>query len=361
MRAALAAAAVAGMRQHASTSFATGSVATPARPRTAIAVATATAAAVASVGAVVAIADAQPTLPQSSMAQWDGLVAEVGAVDAFASMRAIETLVAVAGDADNHDALVRAGAVSALVAAYQPGCVDAARNVAVLRALADLSRKDGAHEAFATAGAPAMLAAVLRDCGVPSVPYASGGNSVGAWLAWAGSWVGIGSSTPKSTVLSPPLQSPKPAKESLPPPPSSATSTPLLDGVGSGNDRLLLPLQSSPALAVGSVDISAGILYHATRCVANMARNSKSHPDLLSSNLLDSMINLVNAAPLHQLANASSLADALGDEQRADTLRFAVLSVAALSKSDAEAVIGKRRLRDPNLRRGWHPKPYSPR
>jgi hypothetical protein len=336
IRAALVAAAIAASRR--STACATKLARAP-RAGLVLAVAAGTATAAAAATSTVVLADAPP-LQAGGGSQWDMLVAEVRGADAFAAMRAVETLVAVAVDTDNHDALVRAGAVAALVAAYRPGDGNAAWNVAMLRALADLSRKDGAHAAFEKAGAPEMLAAVLRECGVPSVPLAAGGNDVGAWLAWAGSWVGIGSGVPAAiTVLSP-----------RPPASSSTTQQPLPDGGrslppsrnGLSNEKLLLPIQSSPALAVGSVDIIVGMIYHATRCIANLARNSNTHSALMSSDLLDSMINLVNAAPLHQLSTASSLTEAVGDEQRADTLRFAALSVAALSKTEASAVIAKR-------------------
>jgi hypothetical protein len=83
------------------------------------------------------------------------------------------------------------------------------------------------------------------------------------------------------------------------------------------------------------------MIYHATRCVANLARDAATHDWLMSSDLLTPVVAILKAVPMRRLATAPSLADAVGDEQRADTVRFAALSVAALSKSAAGAVVAK--------------------
>lgn len=91
-----------------------------------------------------------------------------------------------------------------------------------------------------------------------------------------------------------------------------------------------------------SVDLRGGMIYHATRCVANLARDTATHRWLMSCDLLGPMITILNAVPVRTLSSSLSLADALGDEQRADTVRFATLSVAALSKTAAGSVVEKR-------------------
>lgn len=302
------------------------------------------------VGGAGALADGQER-PSGGLAGgggWEELVREVKDGD----LRAVQTLIAFANDADNHTALVQAGAVQALVAAYRKGDggTDTAANLGVLRALADLARTGAMHGAFQEENVPELLAAVLADYGVAEV----GGLS--AYVRWAGGLVGLGSSgnavfrdmpaAEKAVGKAEVKASGKAKKESetdwqgslvMNSPQPSETSS-LGDRLG---PSLVVPSDFSAPLAA-TLDLRGGVIYHATRCAANLARDTTTHDALLSSGLLVPMVAVINAVPVRQLGSSASLADVVGDEQRADTVRFAALAVAALAKSDASAVVAAR-------------------
>lgn len=285
-----------------------------------------------------ALADGQrpPAAGGAAGRGWEALVREVGDGD----LRAVQTLVAVANDADNHAALVQAGAVHALVAAYRRGGgeADAAANLGVLRALADLARSGEAHGAFQDENVPELLAGVLADHGVAKV------GALTAYVRWAGGLVGLGSSSnavfgdlPAAGTVGEKAKNPREAAldESLGVISAQPTLTSSL-GDAQG-PSLILPSDISPSGT--TVDLRGGVIYHATRCAANLARDTMTHDALLSAGLLLPMVAVIDAVPVRQLRPSVSLADVVGDEQRADTVRFAALAVAALAKSDAPAVV----------------------
>jgi hypothetical protein len=258
----------------------------------------------------------------SAQADAPAIVGDISSTDPFLQLRAIEALVAVANSAENHDALVQAGAVSALVNAYRPGETASASNVSVLRALADLARKETTHEAFSDAQVSELLATVFRDCGLGE----NSGGIMSSLMEWLGSLFGgqFDASSGKQHQSS-----------------SNDTKSEASQQLSS-NDRLGQGIQPISIIEMdahlGSVNIVDGLVYHATRCAANLSRNSLCHTWLMAAGVLDPMINILTAAPLRNLSSASSLADLVGDEQKADTIRFATLAVAALSKTAASEV-----------------------
>lgn len=326
----------------------------------AAAVAATTAAAVAAAAAAAAVggaerAHADAAAPAVEMAavgggrfvagnEWEGLVAEVKGGSAFEQLRAVEALLVAANDVDNHEALVRAGAVGALVQAYRSGgegvgeTGDGARNVNVLRALADLSRTDGTHSAFQEASAHTLVVDVLK-----AAVGETGG--VMAWLGWVASWVGLGGNVgeglwdvkdEKGTGSSALAGSAAEGSAKLPGEvPSDMTTNAIPAGI-LGNE-----VYPTTLAAVANVDIQGGLVYHGTRCIANLARDTKTHEWLLQSDVLSTMVALLRGVPLRKLSGATSLADVVGDEQRADTVRFAALSVAAMAKSAPSALVEK--------------------
>lgn len=292
----------------------------------------------AAAGGAVAFADGQepPTTGVTGGRGWFELVREVEDGD----LRAVQTLVAVANDADNHAALVQAGAVHALVTAYQRGGgeAEAAANLGVLRALADLARSGETHSAFQDENVPDLLAGVFADHDVVEV------GGLTSYVRWAGGLVGLGSSRngvfgdmPAAGKVDEKAKKSRESAldESLALNSAQATATSSLGDVH--GPSLIVP--SDISASATAVDLRGGVIYHATRCAANLARDTMTHGALLSAGLLLPMVAVISAVPMRQLSPSASLADVVGDEQRADTVRFAALAVAALAKSDASAVV----------------------
>lgn len=258
---------------------------------------------------------------------WKSLIDEIHADNAFTRMRAVETLVSVSCDADNHDALVRAGAIPALLAAYNSTRVEDPFNVNVLRALADLAKKSSSHDRFLECDVAPFLASVLNQCDIAEP------SKFNSWLSWIGNWFGYRSNPNSASAIS----NNRSGTSS-----SSLTTNDVPGNELSAVEPLLSMSSGNSTIALTPADLRDGVIYHATRCVANLARNSSTHGTLIAGGLLNPMIALLKKAPLDRLTSADSFADIVGDEQNVDTLRFATLSVAALSKSESASVLEKR-------------------
>lgn len=225
-----------------------------------------------------------------------------------AALRAAETLVALAGDADSHASLIASGAVSALSASVsralrEPGEASLPLLANALRALADIARTHPSAAAFASADVAGKLAETLRKFPVARpdpLPW-------GEWLARVatfGYWAPA-ASTP----------------ETSPPPP-------MID------DEELSPVIDFTMAALKEVDLRPGIAYHAARCLANLARDTGTHNALREAGALD-----VAAAALKNSSTRQLEAAVASDPQLLDTLRCVTLCVAGLSKTFPTSIV----------------------
>lgn len=108
----------------------------------------------------------------------------------------------------------------------------------------------------------------------------------------------------------------------------SPESLPQLSETTSNFDLLQLAPQSTQP------DLQGGIMFHALRLAANMARHSHLHPITLESPLLSQLCQL-----LTHMYNYPDYIKEASSHQYVDILRSTVLAVSALSKSDPSQVV----------------------
>lgn len=161
-----------------------------------------------------------------------------------------------------------------------------------------------------------MLASLLRE-----FPPAFQ-QSLGWWSALT-AWLGYGATSEKEDTTRPVDTA---GISSLP----YADTSHVVDYLAGGLDLR----------AVSPADLAAGVSYHAVRCVANLARNSAAHHDLLEAGLLPLLMAILRDARVDHVRQSA-------DEQTAEVVRYGILAVAALAKSASEKVVmngGHRRL-----------------
>lgn len=204
-------------------------------------------------------------------------------------------------------------ALQCLAAQSDPSNI--ALTVNLVRILADLAKVHDVHTQFERAAVPTMLVNLLREF-PPAFQQSHG------WWGTFITWLGYDTTSEKKDSA----HRVDTVDTSLP----RADTSHIVDYLADGLDlQAMLPS-----------DLAAGVSYHAVRCVANLARNSAAHHDLLEAGLLPILLAFLRGARVdHVRQNV--------DEQVAEVVRCGILAVAALAKSASEEVVrngGHRRL-----------------
>lgn len=151
----------------------------------------------------------------------------------------------------------------------------------------DRAEVGGRMARFVKDGVVEAMVGVLKDCGGVAAGRPEG------WIQMVEGWVGLGRSSSNSAT-----------------------------GSGIAWDK----------------NVSDGVTCHAVRCLGELARLGSVHERLAQAGAIDCFSNVLLNVPIGKIDHFSSLRDAIGSEELAETLRYAILGLAALSETHPKVV-----------------------
>lgn len=238
-----------------------------------------------------------PSFPELSIGTSSGNNSLLDKV-AQADPNAVQTLSRMLADQSSHKKLLDEKVIHALLegllAAKKTGSPARPTQLAILRMLADLAEHNSTDDQFSDPALPNALTSILSDVVQAfSEP----------WMHWIQRNVSF-----------------------------SSSPTPLEQATKRQTSQDLLLFDDKPA----SVDLDAGIAFHAMRCVANIARHTHLHETILSTPLLTLLCKLLSSIYTY---NPSELSTPAASHQYTQLLCFSTMSVSALAKSAPHQVV----------------------